>query len=69
MENIREYALKTFGIELPEIGLTLDEEIELLRIRNFKQKIVKQDFTDKSGKHWNVNEDFSKLCIEGSGWK
>ncbi len=67
MENIRKYALRTFGIELKKAGLTLDEEVELFKIRNFKQKIVKEDFCDASGKAWEIDLEFSKQCLS-HGW-
>lgn len=67
MGNIKEYAMKTFGIELPSIGLTIDEEVELFRIRNYKYKVVKQDFADKSGKSWEIDEELSKQCLS-HGW-
>lgn len=67
MENIRKYALKTFGIEMKKVGLNLDEEIELFRIRNFKQKIVKQDFCDISGKSWEIDLELSEQCLS-HGW-
>lgn len=53
-----------------DFSLNPEEEIELLRIRNYMPPIeMKQDFSDYSGKHWEIDEEFSKLCIEGSGWK
>ena len=64
----RTYAMRYFGIELPH--LTIDEKIQLEKIRNFKaSKIIVLDFSDKTGKSWEIDEEFSKLCIEGSGWK
>ncbi len=60
------------GIQMlvQDFSLNPEEEIELLRIRNYMPPVeMKQDYADSTGRHWEVDEDFSRLCVEGSGWK
>ena len=80
MNNIKEYTPKTFGIELPNIGLNDEEKIELFRIREYKRKssfpneeksTVVSFYGRFSGIHnptddFEINEEFSKQCC--SGW-
>lgn len=67
--------IKIMGINILTIDNYIDDkDAELLdEIRNFKSPEIKieekEDFADYSGKSWKVDKEFSKLCIEGSGWK
>ncbi len=56
------YAMQTFGIDIRKIE---DEETLLLqKIRNYKPpKEIVEDFSDKTGTHWNIDEDCSEKLI------
>lgn len=75
--NMKCYALKTFGIELKESRLTLDEEILLERIREYSRVatyrprgIVHEPEYRKCCNQKpvmadiGVDEEFSRLCSE-----
>lgn len=61
-DKLRNYAMKTFGIEIKEPQLTEDEKILLCKIRESERIAELQKGKIRKPTDFEVDEEFSRLC-------
>ena len=61
-DKLRVYAMRTFGIEIKEVGLTEEDKTLLCRIKEAKRIADLQKGRIRKPTDFDVDEEFSKLC-------
>ena len=61
-EKLRTYAMRTFGVEIKEAGLTEEDKVLLCKIQESKRMADLQKGRIRKPTDFEVDEEFSKLC-------
>ena len=61
-DKLRAYAMRTFGVEIKEVGLTEEDKTLLCKIKEAKRIADLQKGRTRKPTDFEVDEEFSKLC-------